>query len=364
MDPASRYAPLFRKAFALSDQGRGQVEPNPLVGALVLSGDEIVGRGFHAYYGGPHAEIEALREANGRGDTLLVTLEPCSTQGKTPPCTWAIVDSPIRRVVFAARDPFPGHQGAAVEVLKKSGREVLFVDFQKEWEQRNAPFLRALASARPWVIAKWAMTLDGKTAAASGDSKWVSGEAARQEVWTLRGRCEAVAVGVGTVLQDDPLLTARDRITLAKPPIRVVFDSQLRTPLDAKTVSGREAPTLFVCAGEAPKVREERLVGAGCEVLRLPGRAKRPTIAKALEALRTRGVKRLLLEGGGELAAAFFEAGCVDQVIAYVAPKLLGGSDAKSPIAGKGKVNMSKALTLADGSWTQIGPDLRFVGFV
>lgn len=364
MDASSRYAPFFRKAFALSEQGRGGVEPNPLVGALVLAGDEIVGRGFHGFYGGPHAEIEALREAKGRGDTLLVTLEPCSTQGKTPPCTWAIVDSSIRRVVIGARDPFPGHQGAAVEILEKSGRELLFVDFQKEWEQRNRPFLKALKLPRPWVIAKWAMTLDGKTASADGDSKWVSGEPAREEVWTLRGRCEAVAVGVGTVLQDDPMLTARDRLTLAQPPLRVVFDSQLRTPLDAKIVSGREARTLFVTSADAPKIREERLLAAGCEVLRVPGRAKRPSIPKALEALRERGVRRLLLEGGGELAAAFLDAGCIDQITAYVAPKLLGGEKAKTALGGKGLSKMAKALSVTQGSWSAVGDDLRFVGFL
>lgn len=364
MDPAIEYAPYFRKAFALAEKGRGEVEPNPCVGALVLDGKEIVGRGFHGFYGGPHAEVEALREAKGRGDTLLVTLEPCSTQGKTPPCTWAIVDSSIRRVVIGARDPFPGHQGAGVEVLRKSGREIVFVDFQKEWEAQNGAFLKYLGMKRPWVIAKWAMTLDGKTASADGDSKWVSGEAARESVWTMRGRCEAIAVGVETVLHDDPLLTARDRQTLAQPPMRVIFDSQLRTPLDAKIVGGREARTIFVAAAEAAKLREERLLAAGCEVLRPGGRGKRPSIPKALEMLRERGVKRLLLEGGGELAAAFLDAGCVDQVVAFVSPKLLGGEKAKTALGGKGASKMAKAVAVSQGRWEEIGSDLRFTGFL
>lgn len=364
MDRTLEFAPFFRKAFALAEQGKGEVEPNPLVGALVLEGGKVIGRGYHHYYGGDHAEIEALKEANGRGDTLLVTLEPCSTQGKTPPCVWKIVDSKIRRIVVGALDPFPQHQGVGLQVLRNSNREVIQVNFQLEWEKQNRSFLRFLKHQRPWVIAKWAMTMDGKIASHSGDSKWVSSSHSKEEVWKLRGRCEAVVVGVGTVLADDPLLTPHNHPNLGKPPLRVVFDSMLRTPANSKLVAGKEGKTIFLASSKAAKVREKNLIDAGCEVIRVGKDGKRPAIREALAELWTRGVRRLLLEGGSKLNGAFFEEDCIDQVICYIAPKLIGGDKALSPIAGKGIEKMEKSLNLHHWNFQASGDDLKMVGFI
>ncbi len=358
------FSPFFRKAFALSQQGAGHVEPNPLVGALVIDRAKISGKGFHPFYGGSHAEVLAIRDAAGRGDTLITTLEPCCTRGKTPPCTEEILRSSIQRVIVGAVDPNPLHRGKGLEALRSTGIEVVQVDFQKEWEKLNAPFLKAISLKRPWVIAKWAMTLDGKIATASGDSKWVSGEKSREEVWSLRGRCEAVATGIGTVLADDPWLSPRDRAVLTPLPLRVVFDSSLKTPPTAGVFKQGGGKTVFVTASKAAKAKEKKIQEAGGEILVVPEKGKRPSIPDALEALYGRGVRRLLLEAGPMLTGAFLDANCVDQVVIYISPKLAGGEKSFTPIGGKGIEKMKDAIALSRWIRTETDSDLKFVGFV
>ena len=360
-----RVIAAMREAIALAERGVGEVEPNPPVGAVALREGKIAGRGWHRAYGDPHAEIEALAAAGGKADTIVASLEPCSTAGKTPPCTEALVRAGVRRVVFGATDPSPANGGRALAALEKAGIAVEAGVLADEAGALLARFREALARDRPWTIAKWALTLDGKIATRSGDSRWVTSEAAREAVWELRGRCEAVAVGSGTVLADDPLLTPRDRCRLASPPLRVIFDSQARTPPTARGLADRTAPTLLATTARAPAERVAALEAAGAEVARFPpDAAGRVPIPEVLRLLHLRGVRRLLLESGGALAAAFLEARALDQVVAFVAPKIVGGSGAPGPVGGEGVARMADAISLDRLRVAPVGPDLRLTGFV
>jgi diaminohydroxyphosphoribosylaminopyrimidine deaminase/5-amino-6-(5-phosphoribosylamino)uracil reductase len=353
-DPVRR----LELAFELAEGGRGHVEPNPRVGAVVCSGPRIVGRGFHEYYGGPHAEVVALEEAARAGhvpDAMAVTLEPCSTTGKTPPCVEAIIKSGIRKVYVGATDPNPAHAGRGLAILREHGVEVQHMKWDERFAAQNRPFLRALGRRRPWTILKWAMTLDGRTALSSGDSKWVSGEEARHWVHRLRGRCEGVAVGVSTVLRDDPLLTCRGMQTLKNPPARIIFDSNLRTPPNAKVLARREAPTWLLTLPASVQVqqgvpaaeRRRQLDAAGVEWVEIepvPGSTPpRVDVQRAAEYIYSRGVRRLLVEAGPELSGVLRAARLVDQVVAVVAPRLAGG-----PAPAPGPAGLPEATRMAD----------------
>lgn len=356
-------------AFELAERGRGSVEPNPRVGAVALERGRIVGRGHHAEYGGVHAEIAALEDAK-RGshvpDTLVVTLEPCSSRGKTPPCVEAIVRAGIRKVVFGAVDPNPIHRGLTAARLREHGVEAAHAGADARFRAQNRPFLLALGRARPWVVAKWAITLDGRTALASGDSKWVSGEESRRRVHRLRGRCEAVAVGVSTVLRDDPLLTCRDELLLSKPPARVVFDSLLRTPLASRVVSNREAPTWILTRAGAPLEARVALERAGAEVLDVATDPEtgRIELGAALAVLHRLGVRRLLVESGSELVGALRAARLVDQILVFVAPKVAGGAPGASPAGAPEAPAMAEASALQEEHVERVGGDVLIGGFL
>ncbi|HET6202304.1 MAG TPA: bifunctional diaminohydroxyphosphoribosylaminopyrimidine deaminase/5-amino-6-(5-phosphoribosylamino)uracil reductase RibD [Planctomycetota bacterium] len=353
----------MRRAIELARGGAGKVEPNPRVGAVLLRRGRIVAEGFHEAYGGPHAEVAALRGT--KGDTLVVTLEPCSTRGKTSACTEAIRRRGVRRVVWALDDPGPENGGKAQAILEGAGVEVVRGVARREAAPLLRWFRRALALERPWVVAKWAMTLDGKIASREGDSRWVSGEAARAAVHELRGRCEALAVGVGTVLADDPLLTPRGRSRLSSPPLRIVFDSRLRTRPEARLFSDRSSPVVIATGREADPERERALRQRGAEVLRFGVDGEgRVEVTEVLRVLRQGGVRRLLLESGGALAASFFAAGAVDQVIAFVAPKVAGGAGAPTPVGGAGVARMAQALPAAEWFEDRVGEDLQVVAFL
>jgi len=279
----------MRRALAEAERGRGAVEPNPMVGAVVVRDGRLVGFGHHARFGGPHAEVEALARAGdeARGATLYVTLEPCCHFGKTPPCTQAVLDAGIVRVVAAMRDPFPKVAGGGLAQLRQAGVAVE-VGVESDAARRlNAPYLKRLATGRPYVVAKWAMTLDGKTAAASGDSRWISGPRSRALVHELRGRMDAVVVGIGTALADDPQLTAR-------PPgprvaCRVVLDGSARlSPTSRLATTAREVPVLVAVTDRAPGDRRDALAALGCEVLAFPGAGPVPILA-LLDELGRRG---------------------------------------------------------------------------
>ena len=313
----------MRRAVELARRGRGQTAPNPMVGAVVVRDGAVVGEGFHARYGGPHAEAVALEAAGelARGSTVYVSLEPCAHKGKTPPCADALIAAGVARVVFAARDPNPIAVGGR-ERLRAAGIEVTEGVGSDEARELNAPFFHALESAsehrRPWVTLKLALSLDSAIADAHGGSRWITGPEARAAAHELRAGSDAVAVGIGTVLADDPLLTVRDAAAPRLPPRRVIFDRRARTPLSSRLVAGaRELPTTVVVEDPDPAAARA-LEDAGVELLRAT------SIEAALEELARREVRSLLLEGGARLAGAFLERALVDRLIIFRGAVLLG----------------------------------------
>jgi len=342
-----------------------------VVGAIVVRGGRVVGRGWHRAYGGPHAEVEALRAAGprARGGVAYVTLEPCSTHGKTPPCVEALVRARVARVVFAERDPSPAHGGRAARALRAAGIRVDGPIGLGPTRALLDPFRRALGAARPWVIAKWAMSMDGRTSPAEGSGGALSGPRAGRLVHDLRGRVEAVAVGIGTVLADDPRLTCRrpGGPPHGRPqPLAVVFDSDLRTPIDARVVreSSPARPLLLFTA--RPRTTKAAALAAlpGVVVIPAEGRDGRVDLPLALRRLHEIGVRRLLLEGGGTLAGAFLRGGYVDQVAALVAPRLLGGKDAPLPLVATGIDDLADAPRLDPMRVRRVGDDLWIDGLV
>ncbi len=360
MGVTARDLERLRRAMALGPKGRHRVEPNPMVGCVLARGDAVVGEGWHAAYGGPHAEVVALAAAgaDARGATAYVSLEPCSRMAKTPPCAGALADAGVERVVFAAADPT--EDGGGSRRLRERGIAVEGPVLEEEGARLLAPFLRALDRPRPWVALKWAMTLDGRIAEAEGRGGGITGEPARVLVHRLRAHADAVAVGVGTVLADDCRLTARLDDLDRPQPTRVVFDSTLRTPPTARLFADvSRAPVLLVAArGEGH--RRRALQAAGAKVLVAPGHDGRVDLAVALAALRERGVGRLLVEGGARLNGALLDAGLVDQVSAFVAPRILGAAGAPGPVAGHG--TLAGAARLTDVVWRSVGEDLLLEG--
>ncbi|WP_341720383.1 bifunctional diaminohydroxyphosphoribosylaminopyrimidine deaminase/5-amino-6-(5-phosphoribosylamino)uracil reductase RibD [Micromonospora sp. FIMYZ51] len=338
----------MRRAIELAARGLGTTSPNPVVGCVLLDADgEVVGEGFHAYAGGPHAEIVALAQAGHRakGGTAVVTLEPCDHTGRTGPCSLALVQAGVARVVIAVPDPNPVATGGAA-TLRAAGVRVDVGVRGTEAENGNVAWLTAMRRGWPYVIWKYAATLDGRSAAADGTSMWITSEAARMDVHALRATVDAVVVGVGTVLADDPRLTVRnlrDGSLAIRQPLRVVVDSAGRTPADAQVRDGA-ARTWIATAAE---------VGAGAD-----GGVDLPAL---LAALHARGVRAVLLEGGPRLAGAFLAAGLVDRVVGYLAPRLLGAGPAA--LVDAGVTTIAEAIDLEIIDVTQIGPDLRITAF-
>jgi diaminohydroxyphosphoribosylaminopyrimidine deaminase / 5-amino-6-(5-phosphoribosylamino)uracil reductase len=327
---------LMRRALELAEGGRGRVSPNPLVGAVIVRDGAIVGEGFHAELGGLHAERAALEDCRSRGEdsagaTMYVTLEPCAHHGRQPPCVEAILEAGLARVVVASGDPSGKASGRGPEILREAGIEVVGCEGEEAEAARllNQPFRKHAVTGRPLVTLKMAMSLDGRTSTAASDSPWISGEESRTLVHRWRAESDAIAVGIGTVHADDPLLTARD-VDAARQPARVVFDSRCRLPLDSQLMrTVAQAPVLVIAGPEAESDRLDALREAGAEVVAADG------IASALADLGSREITSLLLEGGPTLAAAFVDADALDETRVFVAPILLGGSD---PRAGGGDV--------------------------
>jgi diaminohydroxyphosphoribosylaminopyrimidine deaminase / 5-amino-6-(5-phosphoribosylamino)uracil reductase len=324
---------FLRKALALAEGGRGRVSPNPLVGAVIVRDGEVIGEGFHAALGGLHAEREALADAARReedvaGATIYVTLEPCAHQGRQPPCVDAILEADLSRVVIASDDPTTKASGRGPEALRAGGVEVDLVDPADDVataaRSLNQPFRKHSLTGLPWVVSKTAMSLDGRTSTPAGTSPWISGERSRELVHVWRGECDAIAVGIATVLADDPLLTAR--LGEARQPVRVVFDSAARLPLESQLVATiGEAPLTVVHGPDADPGRLEALLRAGAETILADGASATGRVTAALGELGRRGLTSLLLEGGATLAAAFAAADQVDEARVFVAPLILGG---------------------------------------
>jgi len=321
---------MMRRALRLAARARGRVEPNPMVGCVLVRRGRVIGEGWHRRFGGPHAERDALRRCTGSasGATAYVTLEPCCHFGKTPPCTDALIEAGVVRVVAATIDPFAAVRGQGFRTLRKAGIRVDVGVCGAEAEILNAPYFKVRRTGRPWVILKWAQSLDGKIATHAGDSKWITGQAARREAHRLRGRVDAVVVGIGTVLADDPDLTCR-HVKPKRTATRIVLDGRLRIPRRAGLVrTARHAPVLIATTRTALRRRRgtaDWLASAGCEVLALPGRAGRVDLTALLDELGRREMTNVMVEGGGEVLGAFFDQGLADEALVFVAPKLVGG---------------------------------------
>ncbi len=342
------------RAIEIAEQGRGRVSPNPLVGAVVALDGESVGEGFHAELGGPHAEVEAIRAAGERelqGATLYVSLEPCCHHGRTPPCTDAIRSAGISRVVVGSEDPSTHAAGRGLGILRDEGIEVVLADGElaRRARQLNQPFRKHARTGRPWVLLKSAVTLDGKVATQNGDSKWISGAASRRLAHHWRAECDAVAVGIGTALADDPQLTARVE-GAARQPRRIVFDSLARLPLSSQLVrDARRVPLSVVVSRAAPRSETDALITHGADVIVATGENEPARVRSALDQLGASGVASILLEGGPRLAGAFLDAGEIDEIRLFVAPLVLGGRTARDPIEGEGVdaiADASRALSL------------------
>jgi diaminohydroxyphosphoribosylaminopyrimidine deaminase / 5-amino-6-(5-phosphoribosylamino)uracil reductase len=353
----------MREALALAARGRGCVEPNPMVGAVVLDASgQKAGEGWHQRFGEAHAEIHALAEAGerARSGTLIVTLEPCCHWGKTPPCTDAVLRSGVKRVVIALADPFPRVDGGGIAILQDAGLEVHVGCCAAEARRLNAPYWKLVRTGRPWVHVKWAMSLDGKIATAGGDSKWISGAESRRRVHELRGLMDAIIVGRGTVAADDPLLTARP--SGPRKATRVIITASGELPERCRLRStAREAPVLlFTAAGN-----EMKLAGwaaDGCELIALPPCDHGASIDAMLAELGRRRMTNVLVEGGAELLGAFLDARAADEFHVFIAPKILGGTRALSPVGGRGIVRIAEALALAETAVSRSGEDVYVRG--
>ena len=361
---------FMRLALGLARRGYGSTSPNPMVGAVLVRGGKIIGRGWHRQAGLPHAEIEALRDAqeHGRevkGSTLFVTLEPCSTHGRTPPCTEAVIAAGIKRVVVGAQDPNPKHAGKGFAILKRAGIQVAKSD-QKilaECENLNETFNHWIVHHTPFVTVKAAMTLDGKIATSSGESKWITSEESRERAMELRRGADAVLVGVNTIIADDPSLTVRmkmedGRWKIAKCVRRIVLDSLARTPVTSKVVNDEfRGLTTIVAGRQAPKKRIAELARR-VNVLVAPTADSQADLRWLLRKLGKENVASLLVEGGGEVNASFLLGGFAHRIAFFFAPKILGGRDSRKAVAGDGAGSLRDIIGLRDLEWQAIGPDL------
>jgi len=354
------------RALQLAARGTGRTSPNPMVGAVVVSGGRIVGEGFHRKAGEPHAEIIALRAAGprSRGGTLYITLEPCSHRRKrTPPCVPAILSARLRRVVVAMRDPNPLVNGEGLRRLKRGGLSVSVGCLERKAEQVNDSYLHRMRTGRPLITLKMAMTLDGKTATAAGESQWITGPQARRHSHRLRSQVDAIMVGVNTVLADDPRLTVRLGRPVPRQPLRVIMDSRLRTPLTARVLSRRlRTGTVIATTSHCPRSRLTRLRKRGISVLTLSGERGRVSLRACLKRLAKMGINHLLIEGGSDLAASALHSGVVDRLRLYIAPRLLGGSNAKGLIGGSSPLRLARAHPVTCLSIKKIGPDFMLEG--
>ena len=343
---------FMRACLDLARQGLGSVEPNPMVGAVVVRGGRVIAEGWHRRFGGPHAEVDALDRAGAKakGATLYVNLEPCCHFGKTPPCTDRILAAGVKEVVAAVMDPNPVVGGKGISILRRKGIAVRIGTLEAEAVRLNRGFFKSHAKGLPYVAAKWAMTIDGKIATRTGDSRWVSGERARGWVRTLRDDYQAILVGANTAIRDDPGLRGGKR-----DPIRIVLDSNARIPMESQLVkTAKERRTIVAVTDSAPSSKLRKLERAGVQVVRL----ETSDLRVVFEELARSGIHSILVEGGGEVHASLFESGLADEVLVVVAPKIAGGRDAVTPVEGEGLSRMAEALYLKDVSVERLGDDV------
>lgn len=354
----------MRRAVELSKNGRGFVHPNPLVGCVIVKNDEVIGEGWHEYFGGPHAERKALNNciADPKDATLYVTLEPCCHYGKTPPCTDIIIEKGIKKVMVGLLDPNPFVAGKGVALLQKAGIEVITGIEENEIREINKVFLKYITTKLPYVIMKTAMTIDGKIAAYTGDSKWITNEESKKNVHLLRNEMMGIVVGIGTVTADDPLLNCRLEGRVHQP-VRVIVDSKASISLDSQIVkTANKYKTIVAHTGWATPEKIKELNRFDVETLCCNDTDTHVDIKDLMIRLGAKGIDSLLLEGGATLNAAFLRDGCVDEVYSFIAPKIIGGQNAKTPVGGKGIAMMKDAITLKNIKIQNINGDILITG--
>lgn len=351
-------------ACQLAKATQGQTSPNPVVGAVLVKEGQLIGSGVHLKAGTPHAEVHALNMAKdlAKGSTLYVTLEPCNHYGRTPPCTEAIIQSGVKKVVIGTLDPDERVSGHGIQRLRDAGVEVLVGVLQSECEQLNEAYFYHRRSGKPFVTLKMAMTLDGKIATYTGDSKWITGEQARRFVHELRHRSDAILVGIGTVIKDNPQLTTRLEGG-GKHPLRVVVDSRLKIPIDAEINNTQVAPTLIFTTDQKDPEKEKELSARGVQVIST-GPGPRVSWEAVLQYLGQQGILSLLVEGGGEVNASLISEGHVNKVIAFLAPKILGGRESPTSVEGENPLRIHEAKLLKNVSVERIGEDICIQGYL
>ncbi len=354
---------FMKRALALALKGKGEVHPNPLVGCVLVKGGKIVGEGFHAKYGGPHAEVVALQDAGpkAKGATAYINLEPCTHWGKTPPCAPALRKAGIKEAYVSLKDPNPSVNGIGIFHLRRGGIRV-HVGLEREAaEALNKSFFTWKREDRPYTILKMAISLDGKTASASGDSKWISSKESRKLVHTLRSESDAVLVGASTVVKDNPLLTSHG---VGRDPIRIVLDPQLRTSKNLNLYSPRSPETWVITTLESSPGKAKQLENKGVKILREPLKSGSFVVRHLIRLLSKRNVSQLLIEGGGETAWSFISAGFVDEVLFFLAPLIIGGRDAKTAVEGRGIDLIKNSYKVKSMTVVQMGPDLVIRGML
>lgn len=357
----------MRRALELAKGGIGYTSPNPLVGAVIVKEGRIIGEGYHEAYGRHHAEVNAFLSAteDAEGGTMYVTLEPCSHYGKTPPCANLIVEKGIKKVVIGLEDPNPLVAGKGIKTLEEAGIEVVTGVLEEEGKKLNEIFLKYITTNMPFVIMKTAMTLDGKIATRTNASKWITGELSRKNVHELRHKVTGIMVGIGTVLADDPSLTTRLEDRIGKDPIRIIVDSSGRIPLDSKVLNLKShTETIVVVTNRAAKEKIKSLQEKGARVIVTPSKERRVDLNFLMKELGQRNIDSILLEGGSELNYSALEEGIVDKVNAFIAPKIIGGNTAKTPVGGQGKAYINEAINLERIDVHDFGQDIMIEGYI
>ncbi len=357
----------MKRALELARDGWGKTNPNPLVGAVIVKNGEIIAEGCHEVLGCAHAEVAALNNAKQdvRGGTLYVNLEPCSHYGRTPPCAGAIIEAGIGKVVVAMEDPNPKVSGRGIKMLRDAGIEVSVGVLQQEARNLNEVFIKYITREKPFVFMKTAMTLDGKIASACGDSQWISGEASRQQVHIIRDRVAAIMVGINTVLADNPSLTTRLGSQKGRDPVRIVVDSKGIIPVDSRVINVESSADVILATTSAiEREKEKQLLNKGIYILKCDGAGGHVDLVRLMDELFKKEMDSVLLEGGGGLNAAALHAGIVDKIMVFIAPKIVGGRDAKTPVEGHGIQLMKDAYKLKDISISRFDEDILVEGYL
>lgn len=355
----------MKRAFELALLGQGHTSPNPMAGAVLVSGDEVVGEGFHRQAGLPHAEVEAVNNARekARGATLYINLEPCSHQGRTPPCTELLKKAGIKKVVAAMTDPNPDVNGKGIAALREAGIDVEVGLLEEKARHLNEVFVKWVRTRIPFVILKWGMTLDGKIAAGSGESEWITSEKSRQRVHDMRSQCDVILVGVNTILKDDPLLTSR--IPQGRNPLRVVLDSSMQTPLHSRILKTIPDAQTWIIVSEENRERQQWLEELGAVVLRFPGPNRRVDLPALLRYLGEHSYTSVLVEGGARVHGAFLEQSLADKLVFFIAPKIVGSSPGGvNSIEGWGCKSIRDALKLKQLQVSRLEDDIVVEGYV